>query len=97
MRVVVLPEAAQEFEDAIGYYEDQQAGLGRRLRDEIDSHIRWIGQNPELPRLRPGGYRRVNLRIFPYYLAYVIYDAQVWVLAIAHGYRSPEYWIRRRP
>ena len=97
MRVVLLPQAAQEFEDAIEYYDEQQVGLGRRLRDEIDVHIRWIAQNPELPRLRAGGYRRVNLRVFPYYVAYVIHNAQIWILAIAHGYRNPEYWIGRRP
>ncbi len=29
MRIVVLPEAADEFEDAAYYYNEQQAGLGQ--------------------------------------------------------------------
>lgn len=45
MKIVVLPEAADEFEDAADYYDKQQA---------------------------------------------------IWVLAIAHGHRKPEYWIGRR-
>ena len=40
MRIVLVAEAAQEFEDAVVWYEDQQSGLGRRLRDEIDLHLR---------------------------------------------------------
>ena len=32
MRIVVLPEAADEFEDAADYYDEQQAGLGQRYR-----------------------------------------------------------------
>ena len=40
MRIVFVAEAAQEFEDAVAWYEDQQSGLGRRLRDEIDLHLR---------------------------------------------------------
>ena len=52
--------------------------------------------HPDLPRIRPGGYRRVNLKVFPYYVAYVLHQGDVWVLAIAQGHRKPEYWIGRR-
>lgn len=61
MRIVVLPEAADEFEDAADYFDYQQPGLGQRYRDEVDRHVRWITEHPEAPRIRPGGYRRVNL------------------------------------
>ena len=96
MRIVVLPEAADEFDDATDYYEQQQPGLGHRFRDEVDRHIRWISGHAELSRLRPGGYRRVNLKIFPYYVAYLVRQDTVWILAVAQGHRKPEYWIRRR-
>jgi hypothetical protein len=96
MRIVVLPEAANEFEDAAVYYDHQQAGLGQRYRDEVDLHIRWIAMHPDLPRIRSGGYRRVNLKVFPYYVAYVLHQQAIWVLAIAHGHRKPAYWIGRR-
>ncbi|MBX3745226.1 MAG: hypothetical protein KF833_07930 [Verrucomicrobiae bacterium] len=46
MRIVVLPEAAHEFEDAADYYDEQEAGLGLRYRDEVDRHIRWIAMHP---------------------------------------------------
>ncbi len=96
MRVVVLAEAERELNDAIGYYDEREEGLGRRLRDEVDRHIRWICEHAGIPRVRQGGYRRVNLEVFPYYIAYVVRDETVWVLAIACGYRRPEYWIGRR-
>jgi len=96
MRIVVLPEAADEFDDATDYYEQQETGLGQRFRDEVDRHIRWIATHTELARIRPGGYRRVNLKVFPYYVAYLLGENAIWVLAIAHGHRKPEYWIHRR-
>lgn len=77
-------------------YEDQQAGLGRRFREEVDRHIRWIAEHADLPRLRPGGYQRVNLKVFPYYVAYLRMGQTIWILAIAHGHREPEYWIDRK-
>jgi plasmid stabilization system protein ParE len=96
MKLVVLPQAADEFEDAVAHYEDKQSALGQRFRDEVDQHIRWIVGHAELPRLRPGGYRRVNLKVFPHYVAYLQMGDTVWILAIAHGHREPEYWIDRK-
>ena len=50
MNIVVLPQAADEFEDAAAHYADKQPGLGQRFRDEVDRHIRWIAQHAEIPR-----------------------------------------------
>lgn len=47
-----------------------------------------------MPRLRRN-YRRVNLRVFPFYVAYVAENDLIWVLAVAHGYRKPGYWSDR--
>jgi|SRR5579883_2015427 len=96
MNIVVLPQAANEFEHAAAYYEDKQPGLGQRFRDEVDRHIRWIAGHAEIPRLRPAGYRRVNLKIFPHYVAYAQIGETIWVLAMVHGHREPEYWIDRK-
>jgi len=94
--VIFLPEAAQEFENAAVYLEGKEAGLGIRFRNEIDIHVQWIIENPKVPRIRSGIYRRVNLRVFPYYIAYMLKEETIWILAIAHGHRKPEYWIERR-
>jgi|SRR6266545_3846503 len=95
MNIVFLQEAQLEFLDAISYYEGERPGLGQRFRAEVDRTLRWIAAHPELCRPRPGGYRRINLRIFPYYIPYIIRGSSLWVLAIAHGQRKPEYWIQR--
>lgn len=96
MKVIVLPQAADEFEDATARYNDKQPGLGQRFRDEVDGRIRWIIGQADVPRLRAGGYRRVNLKVFPHYIAYLEIGDTVWILAIAHGHREPEYWIDRK-
>ena len=96
MKLIVLPQAGDEFEDAVARYEDKQAGLGRRFRDEVDRTVHWIVGNVGVPRLRPEGYRRVNLKVFPHYIAYLEIQDTVWILAIAHGHREPEYWINRK-
>ena len=95
MTLSLLAEAAEELYDAAVYYDEQQPGLGRRLEAEFHQFIAWIVQHPEVPRLRRKKYRRVNLRIFPFYIAYVIRDEQIRVVAFGHGHRQPEYWIDR--
>ena len=96
MKKIVLQQAFEELNDAIVYYEEQQAGLGLRLKDEVDQHVNWILGNSTVPQIRRGGYRRVNLKVFPYYIAYIIREDTLWILAIAHGHRKPKYWIKRK-
>ena len=85
----------QEFAESIVYYESKEPGLGWRFRNEVVDAVDRIVRDPELPRLRSKGYRRVNLRAFPHYIAYVIRGDTIWIVAIAHGYRRPEFWIDR--
>ena len=56
--------------------------------------LNWLTENPRLPRLRKG-YRRINLKVFPFYLAYVTEGELIWVLAVAHVSRKPGYWKKR--
>jgi len=72
MTVVILGEAEREFAESIAYYESKEAGLGRRFRTEVVEAVGWIGRNSDKPRVRPKGYRRLNLQAFPHYIAYVI-------------------------
>ena len=92
----ILAEAEWELGEAIGRYEGIEPGLGVRLKDEARAAIAWIGEHPTLPRIRPADYRRVNLKVFRYFVAYAVRNDTIWVLAIAHGHRRPEFWAERK-
>jgi plasmid stabilization system protein ParE len=91
-----VEEAEREFLDSISYYEEARDGLGRRFKDEVNRCVLWVADRPELHRVRPGAYRRINLRVFPYYIPYIFSGETLWVLAVAHASRKPHYWISRR-
>ncbi len=95
MTLITIEEAEQEFVETVAYYELKEPGLGFRFRDEVASVVDWIRQFPEVPRLRRKGYRRVSLRAFAHYVAYVIRGETIWIVAVAHGHRRPEFWIDR--
>ncbi len=96
MNLILLDEAEAEFREAVLYYETIEEGLGVRFRDELSAGLAWLSENPEVLRLRAGGYRRINLRVFPYYIAYVIRGGTLWIVAVGHGRRKPLYWIERK-
>jgi hypothetical protein len=58
MTLIVLGEAEQEFAESIAYYESKEPGLGWRFRNDVREAVDGILRYPELPRLRPKGYRR---------------------------------------
>ena len=95
MNIKFVDEAGFEFLDAISYYEEQQAGLGRRFKVEVERTLLWLVEHPEVYPLRPNAYRRLNLRIYPYYIAWIVRGSTLWILAVAHSHRKPEYWIQR--
>ena len=84
-----LPEASAEVECVTGDYEARSVGLGARFRSEVESACAAIVQHPLLWRLRPGGYRRVNLPGFPYYVAFITDAQQRLIIAVAHSSRHP--------
>lgn len=96
MNILFADEAQSEFLDAISAYEEARSGLGLRFKDEVDRCVSWIADHPELYRLRPSGYRRINLRVFPYYIPYIVRGQDLWILAISHASRNPLYWVSRR-
>ena len=95
MKITFLEEANSEFSAAVAYYDNQQPGLGLRFEEEIEQALHWLAEHPQINPLRRGIYRRMNLRIFPYYVPYVIRESTLWVIAVAHARRRPEYWIKR--
>lgn len=94
MRVELHPEADAEFAAQIEYFEIKEPGLGTRFYEEVFDYLDWIATNPVVARLRKN-YRRVNLKVFPFYVAYVIEDDLIWVLAVAHANKLPGYWTHR--
>jgi plasmid stabilization system protein ParE len=95
MKLEFLPEARLEFFEAVDYYEQKQAGLGKRFRAEIAEICSMILEHPLLWREQNASFRRTNCPVFPYYIAYFIRGNVIVVAAVAHSSRHPNYWKER--
>jgi len=95
MKVRFLSLAQGELDDAVTWYNEQAAGMGREFLDELDRSVRRAVTYPlSCPEIDPG-LRRCLLARFPYGLIYGIDGDTIVVVAVAHLHRSPRYWSDR--
>jgi len=95
MRVVFSPEARQEFEEAEEYYERKVPGLGERFRAEVRAAVPRIRAWPLSCPCERGDIRRLTLSRFPYKILYAVEADHIYVIAVAHNHRQPNYWFGR--
>ena len=93
-------EAVKEVDDAVLWYEDQREGLGLAFLAALDRAIESITRRPQAAALIDGvaeglEIRRISIRRFPYFVAYLVLDEAIVVLAVAHERRRPRYWSDR--
>ena len=96
MRVFFSPEARAEFDDGVRYYERQVSGLGRHFRDEVKDAVRRMTHWPMAAPIERGEIRRPLLNRFPYKSLYSVEADHLYVIALAHRHRAPNYWTGRR-
>ncbi len=95
--VILHSEAIAELDGAIAYYDDQEVGLGLDFLAEVEQAIGNIHQNPNLGAVHNApGLRRYVIQRFPFLIFYAELEASIWIVAIAHGKRKPNYWRQRQ-
>ena len=97
MRLEFHPEAMAEYEFAVAYYEQHQAGLGARFIFSIESALQNILDMPETWPILEQDVRRRLARVFPYALLYSIESESLLILAVMHCHQQPGYWRERIP
>lgn len=95
MKVRFRPPAAQEFEEAYSWYEQQLPGLGKKFKASFQRSVFRLQQFPFANADLMNGVRRAQLSGFPYAVWYAIEDNHLMIYAVAHTHRKPFYWIDR--
>ena len=88
-------EADEEMRAAASFYELQQAGLGEKFLDRLDEAFQSILANPTAYQTLTDRYRRRLVARFPYSVVYRAEPHRIFVLAVAHWKREPDYWKTR--
>ncbi len=91
MKLTIHELAAEEWKDAMNWYDQQAPNLGARFNQAVLKQLRQIS-------LHPGWYVReadtyvAYVPKFPYKIYYTFDEERLIVWAVAHMHRKPLYW-----
>ena len=95
MRVEFHRRAAEEFLSAVESYESQSPGLGGSFASAVLRASTQVAEFPESGRPFGHRIRRVLVNGFPYGMLYNAEPNRIFVVAVAHLHRRPDYWRER--
>ncbi|MBP7586820.1 MAG: type II toxin-antitoxin system RelE/ParE family toxin [Thermoanaerobaculia bacterium] len=95
--VRIAPPAAEEFSEAVRWYEAKRTGLGSEFYDAVSSAVDLVSEHPEVgvgvESSRP--LRQFRVDGFPYKIVYRERPEDLYIVALAHTSRRPGYWRQR--
>ena len=91
MKYLFHPDAEQEFNAAIDYYEECKTGLGLEFANEVYKAIQRIIQFPTAWQKFGSNTRRCLTNRFPFGVIYYQKDDKIIILAVMQLNRKPNY------
>ena len=93
-KIKIESGALSDIREITAWYNNQQAGLGKRFRDTIIKQINSLNVNPQLYAIRYKKIRCMLIKKFPYMVHFYINDEinTVEVLAVISTHRNPKVW-----
>jgi len=95
MEIRLLEIAKNELDEAVTYYNSEQAGLGADFLVEFINSLGRIKAYPQAWHPFTKNTRRCQLRRFPYGIVYQLLETEILVVALSHLHREPDYWQNR--
>ena len=94
-RIVTHPGAELDVAESVAFYAEEQPGVELRFTSELRRTYDRIVRGPDLFPIEFGKVRRCRMGRFPFRIFYVNRGEIVFVLAVAHAKRQPNYWKSR--
>ncbi len=92
MRLRIHPQAVEELDESIAFYEERDEGLGKEFASDYANTVASVVRHP-LAAPKAGGRLRSKLfRRFPFRLVNHPSEQELLIVAIAHCSRKPGYW-----
>jgi len=89
------PEADEEFVAAVAHYEECEPGLGIDFLRQVHAAIRNAEDYPAMWPEIEDEVRRCLVHRFPFGVLYSVEANGIFVLAVMHLHRDPDYWKQR--
>lgn len=84
--------AEAEIDNSLSWYKERSEQAFDQFRIRLASALSFIVQSPErFPRVN-NEFRSARVNKFPYKIIFRVEQGTVFVIALAHDKRDPEYW-----
>jgi toxin ParE1/3/4 len=91
--VIFSPLALIDIEQAVYYYNEQQAGLGKRFAGHLQTTLNAIKRNPFFATVRYDDVRCTQVKKFPFLIHYTIdEDTRIVTIAAVYSTYQEPYW-----
>jgi toxin ParE1/3/4 len=94
-KIFFHPDIQIEVQLAYDWYDGKSSGLGEEFLKELDTAFESISAKPSMWPLFSKGFRRYLLKRFPFGIIYNVDKTNVYIVAVMHLSRKPEYWENR--
>ena len=95
MGIRYLPDAFNDLNEALAYYNQRSPDAARRFADAVRAEQHAILDFPEMAYSLGGTLRVLRVTRFPYSLVYLPLEGNILIIAVAHHKRRPTYWKSR--
>jgi len=89
------PHAEKELEEIEGYYNGIDKELGNQFREDFESTLSRIIQFPNGWHPLTKIDRSCRFSSFPYCIIYRMISKGIYIVAVMHSHREPDYWMYR--
>jgi len=95
-KLKIEPEAFTDIQEISDWYNEKQAGLGKKFQKTTIRQINSLNNNPQIYAIRYREIRCVMIKKFPYMAHFYINtkDNTVEVLAVYSTDRNPKIWTK---
>ena len=87
--------AESELIESALYYESRREYLGDNFLDLVEEAVAGLQTNPAWGQPGKFNSRSWKVRRFPFRIIYLEQPARIWIVAVAHLSRKPDYWSAR--
>ncbi len=95
MKLEYHPEASAELEEVVRHYAGVDPDVAERFLKAFDRATRRMLTMPESYPGYQATVRKALLAGFPYKIFFCLRDETVYLVAVAHASRKPDYWADR--
>lgn len=89
------PDVSRDIHGSYKWYEKELDGLGLQFISELENGFDAVSYAPSTWPIFEYGFRRYILARFPFSVIYKEEENEVFIVAVMHNSRNPEYWKER--